>query len=99
MYILPIIRINRALAATLLYPEHPIHAIAASETISVFGPFLNPYMYTKIMALTLCMMYYPNFSHLFIQNYQNNQNIYYQSEICISLLFILTFYINNLNIS
>ena len=99
MYFLPIIRINRALAATLLYPKHPIHAIAASETISVFGPFLNPYMYTKIMALTLCMMYYPNFSHLFIQNHQKNQNVYYQSEICISLLFILTFYINNLNIS
>lgn len=99
MYLIPIVRINRAVAATLLYPEHPIQAIAASETFSVFGPFINPNMYTKIMALTLCMMYYPNFSHLFIQNHQKNQNVYYQSEICISLLFIITFYINNLNIS
>tara|TARA_B100001175_G_scaffold133186_1_gene113219 strand:- start:592 stop:891 length:300 start_codon:yes stop_codon:yes gene_type:complete len=98
MYLVPIVRINRIVAATLLYPQHPIQAIAASEVISVVGPFLNLKMYTKIMALTLCIMYHPNFSHFFIINYQKNQNIYYQAEICTSLLFILTFYINNLNI-
>ena len=90
MYLIPIVRANRAIAASLLYPQHPLQAIAATEVISVFGPFLNPKMYTKIMALTLAMMYNPNFSHFFIQNYQKTQNYYYQAEICTSLLFILT---------
>tara|TARA_Y100000389_G_scaffold145067_1_gene143515 strand:+ start:7464 stop:7763 length:300 start_codon:yes stop_codon:yes gene_type:complete len=97
MYLIPIVRVNRAIASALLYPQHPIQAIAGSEIISVFGPFLNPEMYTKIMALTLCIMYYPKYAHFFITNYQKNLNIYYQAEICSSLLFILTFFINNLN--
>jgi len=93
MYYLPIIRVNRAITATLLYPQHPIQAIAASEIISVFGPFLNPDIYTHIMVLTISIMYYPNFSHFFITNYKKNRNIYYQAEICTSLLFNLTFLI------
>lgn len=90
MYLIPLIRANRAIAASLLYPQHPLQAIAATEIISVFGPLLNPKMYTKIVALTIAMMYNPNFSHFFIQNYQKTQNYYYQAEICTSLLFILT---------
>tara|TARA_Y100000748_G_scaffold301082_1_gene300699 strand:+ start:315 stop:614 length:300 start_codon:yes stop_codon:yes gene_type:complete len=99
MYIIPILRVNRAIAATLLYPEHPFKAIATSEIISVFGPFLDPKMYSKIMALTLAMMYNPNFSHFYIKNYKKNQNLYYYTEICTSLLFIFTYYIYNLNIN
>tara|TARA_B100000900_G_scaffold349111_1_gene315144 strand:- start:1666 stop:1965 length:300 start_codon:yes stop_codon:yes gene_type:complete len=97
MYLIPIVRVNRAIAATLLYPQHPILNIATTEVISVFGPFLYPEMYTKIIALTLCIMYYPNYAYFFITNYQKNQNIYYQAEICTSLLFILTCSINKLN--
>lgn len=90
MYLIPIVRANRAIAGSLLYPEHPLQAIAVTEIISVIGPFLNPKMYTKIMALTLAMMYNPTFSSLFIENYQKTQNYYYQAEICTSILFILT---------
>ena len=90
MYIIPIVRANRAIAASLLFPDHPLQAIATSEIVSFIGPFLNPKMYTKIMALTLAMMYNPSFSSLFIENYQKTQNYYYQAEICTSLLFILT---------
>tara|TARA_Y100000816_G_scaffold86176_1_gene59319 strand:- start:2586 stop:2876 length:291 start_codon:yes stop_codon:yes gene_type:complete len=89
MYLIPLVRANRAIAASLLYPQHPVQAIAATEIISVFGPLLNPKMYTKIIALTIAMMYNPSFSHFFIQNYQKTQNYYYQAEICTSLLFIL----------
>jgi len=88
MYLIPLVRTNRAIAASLLYPQHPIQAIAISEIFSVIGPFFNPKMYSKIMALTICMMYQPNFSHHFLDYYQNNQNIYYKTEICTSLLFI-----------
>lgn len=90
MYLIPLVRANRAIATCLLYPQHPVQAIAASEIISVFGPLLDNKMYTKIIALTIAMMYNPNFSKFFIQNYQKTQNYYYQAEICSSLLFILT---------
>lgn len=90
MYLIPLVRTNRAIAASLLYPQHPLQAIAASEIISVFGPVLNPKLCSKIVALTIAMMYNPNFSHFFIKNYQKTQNYYYQAEICTSLLFILT---------
>ncbi len=90
MNLISLVRTNRAIAASLVYSQHPLYAIAASEVISVFGPFLNPKMYTKIMALTLVMMHNPNLSHFFIKKYQKTQNYYYQAEICTSLLFILT---------
>ena len=90
MYLIPLVRTNRAIAASLLYPQHPLQAIAATEVISVFGPFLNPKIYTKIMASALAIMYNPKFFHFFIQNYQTTQKYYYEAEICTSLLFILT---------
>ena len=93
MYLLPIIRVNRAIASTLLFPEYPIHSVAASEIISVFGPFLNPNIYTNIMTLIISIMYNPNFADFFIKKYKETQSIYYQSEICSSLLFIITYYL------
>jgi hypothetical protein len=90
MYLIPLVRSNRAIAASLLYPQHPLQAIAVSEIISVFGPLLDNKMYTKIMCLTIAMMYNPKFCSFFIENYQKTQNYYYQAEICTSLLFILT---------
>ena len=89
MYLIPIVRANRAIAASLLFPQHPLQAIATTEVISVFGPFLNPNMYSKIMGLTLAIMYNPNFFRFYIENYQKTQTYYYQAEICSSLLFIL----------
>ena len=41
MYLVPLIRANRAIAASLIFPENPLPAIAASEVISVIGPILK----------------------------------------------------------
>ena len=90
MYLIPFVRTNRAIAASLLYTEDPIKAIAISEIISVVGPFFNKNMYVKTISLLLAMMYNPRFSQYYITNYENSQNYYYQAEICSSLLFILT---------
>lgn len=57
MYLVPLIRTNRAIAASLIYPEHPIQAIEISEVISVFGPFFNPNMYNKIIGIMFAIMY------------------------------------------
>ena len=88
MYLVPLIRTNRAIAATLIYPEHPIQAIAISEVISVLGPFLNPNMYNKILGLMLTMMYMPNFASYFLNYYYKQNLLHDQAEICTILLFV-----------
>lgn len=47
--LLPFIRLNRALATILIYPENPIQAIAISETVSTIIPLFNA---------KLCKFYY-----------------------------------------
>ena len=89
MYLVPFIRINRALASTLLVPNECIKAIAISEMVSVFGPFLNPYMYKKIINMTIVLMYIPNYSGYVLDYYKNENLKYYQAEICFLLLFNL----------
>ena len=89
MYLIPFIRINRALASTLLMPNEPIKAIAISETVTLFGPFLNPYMYKKIINMTIILMYIPNYSSNILEYYKNENLKYNQEEICLILLFNL----------
>jgi len=90
MYLIPLIRVNRALASVFLYPEHPIQSIAVSEMVSVFGPFLNPKMYSKIIAVTAMLMYIPHHSHYILNYFSKINEKYYQAEICSILLFVLT---------
>ena len=45
MYIKPLLCVNRAISASLLFPEHYLQAIATSEIISVISPFLNQELY------------------------------------------------------
>ena len=94
MYLVPFIRINRAFASTLLLPNEPIKAIAISETVSVFGPFLNPYMYKKIINMTIILMYIPNYSSYLLEHYKNENLKYNQAEICCILLFNLILIFN-----
>ena len=89
MYLIPFIRINRALASTLLMPNEPIKAIAISEIVTLFGPFLNPYMYKKIINMTIILMYIPNYSSNILGYYKNENLKYNQAEICLILLFNL----------
>lgn len=89
MYLIPFIRINRALASTLLMPNEPIKAIAISETVTLFGPLLNPYMYKKIINMTIILMYIPNYSSNILEYYKNENLKYNQAEICLILLFNL----------
>jgi len=94
MYLIPLVRANRAISSALIFSNHPITAIATSEIISVFLPLLNSKMYVKIVAYTIAIMYNPTFAKLYLYEYQKNQQIYYQAEICSSLLFILTLLLN-----
>ena len=89
MYLVPLIRTNRAIAASLIYPQHPIKAIAISEVISIIGPFLNPNMYNKIIGIMFTIMYMPNYSSYFLNYYYKQNLLHDQAEICSLLLFVL----------
>lgn len=88
MYLVPLIRTNRAIAVSLIYPEHPIQAIAISETISVLGPFFNPNMYNKIIGIMFAIMYMPNYSSYFLNYYYKQNLLHDQAEICTIILFV-----------
>jgi len=94
MFLTPIIRTNRAIAACLIYPDHPIQAIAISEIASVIIPVLNPKLFPRILGTMFAIMYQPNFAHYFIKKYHEINTIYNQAEICTLLLFVLTLSIN-----
>tara|TARA_B110001450_G_scaffold45573_1_gene42143 strand:- start:1282 stop:1575 length:294 start_codon:yes stop_codon:yes gene_type:complete len=88
MYLVPLIRANRAIAASLIYPEHPIQAIAISELSSVIIPILNPDLFPRILGTIIAAMYQPYFAHYYIKKYHELNNIHNEAEICSLLLFI-----------
>lgn len=91
MHLHPIIRSSRAISACLIYPQDPLTAISVSETISLIGPLFNPNFYSKIASLTAVFMYCPKLSYYLLENFNKIKNLYYEAEICTSLLFILCF--------
>lgn len=88
MYLVPLIRANRAIAASLIFPENPLQAIAVSEVISVIGPILKPDLFPRILGTIMAMMYQPYFANYYIQKYHELNNLHNQAEICSLLLFI-----------
>ena len=90
----PLVRVNRALASILIYPEHPIQSIATSEIISVVGPFLTPTIYKKIMVLTSALLYSPKFANYILSIHFEEYKIYNKREIYCLTIFLL---INLLN--
>ena len=89
--LVPVIRANRAIAASLIYPSHPLQAIAISEVASVIVPFLNPNYFSKIFGLVLSFIYAPSYAYTILKIFNEKDKIYYQTELCCLLLFILTF--------
>ena len=96
MYLAPLIRANRAIAASLLYPSHPIQAIAISEIASVIIPVLNPEMLPRIIGTMFAIMYHPTFAHYYVKKFHELNTIHNQAEICTLLLFVLTLSLNYL---
>lgn len=90
MYLTPIIRTNRAIAACLIAPNDPLQAIALSETLSVVMPLFNPKLLPKILGIIIAIMYNPYYANYYISSYHKINNIHNEAEICSLLLFILT---------
>lgn len=95
MLLIPLIRSSRAVSACLIYPEHPVQAIAISEAISVIGPMLNPQIFTKIIGTICALSFNPSFVYYYIKTYHDINTIYNQAEICTTLVFIVNMIIYN----
>ena len=67
------IRINRAITATFVAPQHPMIATAISEIASTAIPLINPDYRTKVMNIVLFAFYSPNYLALYI-NLQQKKN-------------------------
>lgn len=91
----PFIRMNRAIASCLICSEHPIKAIAISESISAIGPLLNPKNYLTILSFLLTISYCPDYARHIFEIYNKPFLKYNQAEICCILIFIITIYIQN----
>lgn len=89
MYLIPFIRSSRAITSCIIYPEHPIQAIAISEISSFIIPFLN---YSPLSFIGfLVYIFDKDYTLNIIDFYKNKNLIYYQSEAISFSLFFLYF--------
>ena len=71
MLLIPLIRASRSISACLIYPEHPVQAIAISEFVSVLGPLLNQDLYSVILGSIMAVAYNPRFAYFYLENLCN----------------------------
>ena len=83
-----LLRMNRAMILSSLFPENQVGAIAGSEIISLIGPYLNPKTSSDALGLAFAILYTPDFSSYFLDLYTKKNLIYLQTEILVTLLFI-----------
>ena len=95
MFLIPYIRTSRAVSSCLLFPNHPIEAIATSEIISYIGPFLKKnYNYSDIVLFMFYYFYYNEDAKNLINTIKNKNLQYYQAEACLLSIFLCYSLIN-----
>tara|TARA_Y100000389_G_scaffold199514_2_gene238027 strand:+ start:2159 stop:2401 length:243 start_codon:yes stop_codon:yes gene_type:complete len=78
-----------------MMPNHPIQAIAISESLSVILPFFNSKNYAKFLSLYITLSYASYYSSDVIKIYFNETTIYDKIELTgLSLLtcYLLFYY-------
>ena len=81
-----LLRMNRAISVSLLFPNNKLEAVALSEVLSIIEPYINPRTQSKAMGLAFSILYAPEFASYLINVY-NKENIK-QIKLEILLLFI-----------
>ena len=97
MYLIPLIRTSRAIAACSFFPDHPIVAISSSEILSYCVPFIynSPNNALKDMIFFLFYFYlYNDCAKQLINKFKNKYILFYEIEAICILLYLLNF-INN----
>ena len=96
MFLIPYIRTSRAVTSCLLFPNHPIEAIVASEIISYIGPFIKKtYNYSDIILFVYYYFYYNDEAKNLINDIKNKNLQYYQIEASLLTCFLCYYLINN----
>lgn len=97
MYLIPLVRTGRAIAACTLIPSNPLLAITTSEIISYTIPFINNSplyaINNMILFLFYSYFYYPSAQEV-IEKFKNKYINEYRFE-AISIITYLLFYFSN----
>lgn len=100
MYLIPLVRTSRAIAACTIISNNPIISISTSEIISYTVPFINNSPIFALDHMILFLFYYFHYNEQSLQimnEYKNKYNKYYKIE-CVSILLYLLIYFSNFNI-
>tara|TARA_Y100000992_G_scaffold241658_1_gene172544 strand:- start:11472 stop:11780 length:309 start_codon:yes stop_codon:yes gene_type:complete len=99
MYLIPLVRTSRSVAACTILPDNPLLAIFISEMISYTLPFINNSPINSMNDMVLFLFYYitDNESSIDIINRFKNKYIlnYKLESISILTYLIIYFYIFN----
>ena len=97
MYLIPLVRSGRAIAACTLIPSNPLLAITTSEIISYSIPFINNSPLYAINNMILFLFYYFSYNNSAIDLIEQFKNKYineYRFE-AISIITYLLFYFSS----
>ena len=97
MYLIPVVRTGRAIAACTLIPSNPLLAITTSEIISYSIPFINNSPLYAINDMILFLFYYFSYNNSAIDLIEQFKNKYineYRFE-AISIITYLLFYFSS----
>ncbi len=98
MYLVPLIRMSRAVSACILCPDNIIESIATSELISYVGPFIRyPPIDLNIIGFTMYLIYDPEYAYEIMKDYKQKDKVYYRIEFVCLMIFILNFILNRSN--
>ena len=92
MYLIPLIRTTRAIAACTLIPSNPLLAITTSEIVSYTIPFINNSPLYAINDMILFLFYYFSYNNSAIDLIQQFKNKYI-NEYRLEAISILTYLI------
>ena len=86
----PAIRVQRAMASSLLFPNHPIEAVAITEIVGTILPLLNPPVYKQLIGYVYWLICTPLYTINHIYLYERPQSLkYYYTELIGLLLLII----------
>ena len=99
MYLIPLVRTSRCVAACTILPDNPLLAISISEMISYTLPFINNSPINSINDMILFLFYYITYNESsidIINRFKNKYILNYKLE-SISILTYLIIYFYLLN--
>ena len=98
MYLIPLVRTSRAIAACTLIPDNPLLAITSSEIISYVIPFINNSPLYAFNNMVLFLFFYINDNKSgvnMINQFKNKYILNYRLE-SVSILIYLIIYFTNI---